>query len=170
MPGSLVKVSEVDVSSAQATVTLTGIDDTYNVYKLMVTDVTPDTDSVNLMGRITKSGSPDTTSNYDVGYLNMNSYANASATDDVDQDSINFGNTGSGTGETQNLELWLFNFHTATYSNISREQVAYNASPALSGQHGQITHTVSTASDGMHFYFASGNIVDGKFSLYGISK
>ena len=49
MPGSLVKVSEVDVSSAQATVTLTGIDDTYNVYKLMVTDVTPDTDSVNLI-------------------------------------------------------------------------------------------------------------------------
>ena len=66
MAGSLVKIAETTVSSAVASVTLTGIDSTYDVYMVRFNNVAPETDATNLRVRFTESGTPDSTSaNYD---------------------------------------------------------------------------------------------------------
>ena len=68
MAGSLIKINEEIVStSAVATVTLTGIDSTYDVYRLEITNViTMAADASRIKVKIyCKSGTPNTTSNYD---------------------------------------------------------------------------------------------------------
>ena len=65
MAGSLIKIAETTVSSSTASVTLTGIDSTYDVYKVVLNKVSVDTENSHLRFRVTVSGSPDTTSNYD---------------------------------------------------------------------------------------------------------
>ena len=65
MAGSLIKIDEEIVTSAVASVTLTGIDSTYDVYKVVLSNVQPETDAQKLEIRFTVSGTPDTSSNYD---------------------------------------------------------------------------------------------------------
>ena len=67
MAGSLVLISEATASTS-ASITLTGIDSTYDVYMLTAVGIEPDTDNTFTKLRVTKSGSPDTTSNYDLAY------------------------------------------------------------------------------------------------------
>ena len=62
---SLIKIDEEIVTSAVASVTLTGIDSTYDVYMLKVNNLKVDTDNTTLYGRVSNSGTADTTSNYD---------------------------------------------------------------------------------------------------------
>ena len=47
MAGSLIKIDEEIVSSAVASVTLTGIDSTYDVYMVRLNNVQPETDAQN---------------------------------------------------------------------------------------------------------------------------
>ncbi len=56
MPGSLVKIDETTLSSPTASVTLTGIDSTYDVYMVRVSNVQPVTDNKNFLWRVTTSG------------------------------------------------------------------------------------------------------------------
>ena len=60
----LVQVSTNTVTSAVASVTLTGID-TDDVYMLAYNDWRTDTDAPQCRLRVTKSGSADVTANYD---------------------------------------------------------------------------------------------------------
>jgi hypothetical protein len=64
MAGSLIKIQETTVTSAVASVTLTGIDSTYDVYQLVINDLTPVTINADMKLRVTESGTPNTTSNY----------------------------------------------------------------------------------------------------------
>ena len=75
MAGSLVLVDTFTVSESTASVIIGGgsqgnssynyaMDDTYDVYKLVITNLRPSADDAPMM-RVTKSGSPDSTSNYD---------------------------------------------------------------------------------------------------------
>ena len=56
MAGSLVKIDEEIVSSAVASVTLTGIDSTYDVYMVRVSNLVPATDDARTQVRTTTSG------------------------------------------------------------------------------------------------------------------
>ena len=171
MAGSLIKIDEEIVSSAVASVTLTGIDSTYDVYKFVGNNITPSTDNVSLFGRITKSGSADTTANYDVAYKNLYANGSFSNSSNTNETSINFSNNGTGTSESQQIILYLFNFaNSSEYSFITREHLRLGSTAELFGQQGGIVHTVASASDGLHFYQASGNIASGTFTLYGLKK
>ena len=75
MAGSLVLVDTFTVSSSTASVIIGGgsagtsglnyaMDDTYDVYKLVITNLRPSADDAPMM-RVTKSGSPDNTAAYD---------------------------------------------------------------------------------------------------------
>ena len=68
MAGSLVLIQETTVSSAVASVTLTGIDSTYDVYKVVFNNVLPDTDTQTLSARPTISGTMDSGGNKDFAY------------------------------------------------------------------------------------------------------
>ena len=71
MAGSLVKIQETTVTSAVASVTLTGIDSTYDVYMVQISNAIPTTDDKDLYTRVTVSGTAQTTSNYDEATKNL---------------------------------------------------------------------------------------------------
>ena len=83
MPGSLVLIQETTLSTPTASVVLTGIDTTYDVYKVVVSGIQPVTDNKNLQMRVTKSGTAQSDSEYDTGGKNLkagSSFSNSSGT------------------------------------------------------------------------------------------
>ena len=172
MAGSLVKIAETTVSSAVASVTLTGIDSTYDVYKVVVSNMQPDTDIQQLRKRFTESGTPNTTANYDQAYKRFraeNTFQNTSATN---QD--NFGqydSLGTGTGELYNEQFYIFNANNSSeYTFATWEATFFDWQPYARGIAGGVVLTQTTSVDGLHFYMSSGNIASGTFKLYGLVK
>ena len=173
MAGSLIKIDEEIVTSAVASVTLGGSDwdNSYDVYKVTVNNFIPVTDNVSAYMRITKSGSPDITSNYDYGTTDLKAYTSFSHNTSANQDKLNFGNTGTGGSEGVNTIMYLFNFNSSSeYSFGTEETSMLISNQNLRGQQGGFVHTVASASDGVQFFFSSGNIASGTFTLYGLKK
>ena len=172
MAGSLIKIQETTVSSATASVTLTGINSTYDVYMVRIDNVAPETDVQKLEIRFTVSGTPDTSSNYDKaqkvisadGAFNNQSSTNQSSLDALDQG-------GTATQETLQGIHYLFNFNNASeYSFITYEGTARSSAGILNARQGGGVLTVAQACDGIQYFFASGNIDSGTFTLYGLKK
>ena len=173
MSGSLVKIQETTVTSAVASVTLTGIDSSYDVYKLIIENVVPTTNNDSFRLRVTKSGTEDSTSNYDYAFKNLRtdtSFSNHSGTNGDHYELA--GGCGTGTGEKDNHILYLFNFaNSSEYSFATVEGVLLNHTASMFGGQGGFVHTVGSASDGVKVYFNSGNIDTGsRFVLYGLKK
>ena len=176
MAGSLIKIAETTVSSAVASVTLTGIDSTYDVYKVVLSDIATDTDNVFLETRVTVSGTPDTSANYDIAYLKLRTDTSFS---DGYQSNLTgmlytpFDRLGTAGNENGNAIMYLFNFNNASeYSFVTVESTQRDKnSGTLVGEQGGAVHTVTQACDGLNFDMSSGNIDTGsKFTLYGLKK
>ena len=171
MAGSLIKIDEEIVTTATPSVTLTGIDSTYDVYMVRYNNVLPVNDNVLLSNRVTVSGTADTTANYDYAYklLQANTtFSNVSATNDTDNV---LGTNGTGGNESTNGIMYLFNFNNASeYSFGTVENTLREADTNLRGIQGGYVHTVAQACDGIQFFYASGNIASGTFTLYGLKK
>ena len=171
MSGSLIKIDEEIVSSAVASVTLTGIDSTYDVYKVVYDNVQCDTDSQNFRIRVTKSSSADTTSNYDQAYKKLDSSTTFGNRSNTNQSYWETEELGTATQEQNNGVLYLFNFNNSSeYSFITLEESTFNTEQTLTGRQGGAVHTVASASDGIQFFMESGNIESGTFKLYGLKK
>jgi len=174
MAGSLVEIKKITLSTPTASAVLTGIDSTYDVYMLRMSNVQPVTDNKNCLFRITKSGSADTSANYDKAGKLL--YANTSFGNDTGTNgtSTTFAfSLGNGTGEKANAILYLFNFANASeYSFMTVESNFLDLTPNLVGFQGGIIHTVASASDGVSITMESGvNINTGaEFTLYGLKK
>ena len=172
MAGSLIKIDEEIVTSAVASVTLTGIDSTYDVYMVAFNNVAPTVDSRALRFRITKSGSADTTANYDYAaklFRTDAAFNNLSGTNGTYYE-LESG-VGNATGEAFNGIHYLFNFNNASeYSFVTFENAGLNLNALFIGKQGGFVHTVASASDGVQFFFSSDNINSGKFTLYGLKK
>ena len=165
--GKLVQVATETVTSAVASVTLTGIDSD-DVYMVAMNNIVPVDNSRNLFVRVTKSGTPDTTSNYDVAAKKLRTDTTFSNNFSTNSDKflIHF-NQGNLTGEANNIIYYLYNFNSSSeYSFISFEEVGFDSNPMLTGAEGGAVHTVASASDGIHFYMSAGNIASGTFTLY----
>ena len=171
MAGSLIKIDEEIVSSAVASVTLTGIDSTYDVYMVRYNNYTSDTDSIAVRLRFTVSGTADTSSNYDTAFKRLqadNTFTNLAATN---LDKLTLNDVGTGTGEISNGVLYLFNFNNASeYSFVTMETTGRTASGYLRGRQGGSVLTVAQATDGIQLFQDSGNISAGQFVLYGLKK
>ena len=172
MAGSLIKIDEEIVTAAVASVTLTGIDSTYDVYMVRFSNLQPVTDTANLRIRFTSSGTPDTSSNYDRAFKELNaggSFSNFSSTN-VDYIAVD-GSLSNATGEVANGLIYLFNFNNSSeYSFITYEASVVNSSSAHKGRQGGAVLTVAQATDGINFFMSSGNIASGTFTLYGLKK
>jgi len=163
----LVQVATNTVTSAVSSVTLTGIDSS-DVYMIAMNNVVPVNNSVNLKSRVTKGGTADTTSNYDVAgkQLRTDTTFSNSASTNSDNWLIHF-NQGNLTGEANNIIYYLYNFNSSSeYSFITFEETGFDSNPKLLGNQGGAVHTVASASDGVHFYMSAGNIASGTFTLY----
>ena len=174
MAGSLILIQKETLASATASVVLTGIDSTYDVYMVRVSNMQPVTDNKNMVFHITKSGSADTTSNYDHAYSYFNSTGSFGSSTGTNGSSATFGwSQGNGTGEKCNAILYLFNFPNASeYSFVTVESNWLDITPDFVGAQGGFVHTVASASDGVSFTMESSvNIEAGaEFALYGLKK
>lgn len=173
MAGALVKIKEEIVTgSSVASVTLTGISSTYDVYMVQLTNVRMATDARALYIRFTASGTPNTTANYDRAMKNIRTDTTFTNNADTNQTFIGMEQGGTGTSEYQNSTLYLFNFNNASqYSFITNENVARNASATLTGKQGGGVLTSTEINDGIYFYTSGGNINTGStFTLYGLKK
>jgi hypothetical protein len=173
MAGSLIKIAETTVSSAVSSVTLTGIDSTYDVYMVKISGLIPVSDSFIQM-RVTESGTPNTTANYDEARKGLNSdiafqnFASQNSTSYAIMGTIDSTTSGTGGGAI----IYLFNFNNATeYSFGTSEEVHLQGTLITArGVQGGFVFTSTSTCDGVSIFGNSSNIASGKFSLYGLKK
>ena len=166
MAGKLVQVATETVTSPVASVELTGIN-TDDVYLFTWVGVTCSNDTQQNAIRITKGGSADTTANYDSATKLL--YSSSSFVNNAVSNGTTISNVfqGTGTGEAQNGMMYLYNFNSASeYSYGTIEDVALSYIPRLEGNMGGFVHTVASASDGIQYFMAVGNLTGGTFTLY----
>ena len=173
MAGSLILLDSVTASD-DATVTLgtTDWDNSYNVYMVTLVSVTPATDEAYLQMRFTKTtdNSVDSSSNYDRATMEFKQSAFGDSYQ-TDQAQFNFIQNGTGTSETHNNTFYLFNFNNASeYSFATFEEVSLLYDGELRGRQGSGILTVAQATNGVNFFYSSGNIASGDFKLYGLRK
>ena len=176
MAGSLIKIQETTVSSAVSSVTLTGIDSTFDVYMVKVNKLTHDhTTGSSINIRFTKdvSGTPTpvTSANYHRALKELRVDQAFSNFVSVDATAIFTSDVGDLSTEQGNLLLYLFNFNNASeFSFITHESAAINSDANLRGRMGSACLKVGEAHNGMQIYFSSGNVTGGTFTLYGLKK
>ena len=174
MAGSLIKIDEEIVTSAVASVTLGGSDwdSSYDVYMVKVNNVKTDTDTAGFQFRVTTSGTPQTDANYDRATKLLIAHTTFGNVYNVNQTNFDIvGSMGTATGEQSNLIIYCFNFNNASeYSFGTEETSMLTSGQQHRGQQGGFVHTVASASDGVQFFFSSGNIASGTFTLYGLKK
>ena len=175
MAGSLIKIDEEIVSSAVASVTLTGIDSTYDVYMVRINNVVPATDDKNFQVQVTVGGTADSTSNYDFAYKQLRAdttFFNTSGTN-YSIGVLPILSTGNVGGEGGNGVFYLFNFANASeYSFATVETNFVDSQGNLKGMQGGFVHTVAQSCDGLKFTLESStNFSTGSsFVLYGLKK
>jgi hypothetical protein len=160
------------VSSNTASVTLTGVD-TANVYMLVVQGLIFQTnDDVRL--RITSSGSPITSSDYDFRHKTI--YADTSIGSTITNNNSNI-DLSQGIGTSMNFAFnmiaYLHNFNNANeYSYIVYENIHRNTSQGRMGAfHGGAIVDSAGTHDGIQIFGGNGNdIAAGSFSLYKINQ
>ena len=174
MAGSLIKIQETTVSSAVSSVTLTGIDSTYDVYIVQYSNLQIDTDSKFLEIRYTVSGTADSSSNYDYAFKDLKADTSFGTPNNSNANAIPLDNTGTATGEALQGILYLFNFNNSSeYSFHTQETFGVNTNGSLRGRQGGGVLTEAQATDGISIgrFADSGTDIDnGRFVLYGLNK
>jgi hypothetical protein len=177
MAGSLVLIQETTISTSTATVSLVGIDSTFNVYKVVFNNVTFTTSSnTGFRARVTVSGTADTTSNYDRASLGIkanDTFDENSATNETSWDIANTSLDGTVTGSQANGILYCFNFNNSSeFSFITKESSNFDdrGTVTLNGSQGGAVHTVAQTCDGVSLFSNTDNIAGGTFKLYGLVK
>ena len=162
----LVQVATNTVTSAVSAVTLTGIDSD-DVYMVALNNVAGTADA-NFNMRVTTSGTADSDSEYDKASKVFRTNSSFGTTTDTDEAQWRINSTvGTDTNEEANHTIYLFNFNNASeYSFYTNESAKLNASAVLEGYQGGGVHTVTEINDGVNFFFTSGNIESGTFTLY----
>ena len=172
MSGSLVLIDSATASNS-STVSLGGSDwdSSYDVYMVIYDKIICDTDQKNFQIRVLKSSSADTTSNYDQAYKKLDSTTSFPTRQNENQAYWSTEELGTSTQVQNNGVLYLFNFNNGSeYSFITLEESSFNSLSQSTGRQGGGVHTVASASNGIQFYMASGNIASGEFKLYGLRK
>ena len=168
MAGSLVLIDSVTASNS-ATVSLGGSDwdSSYDVYMVIYDKIICDTDQKNFQIRVLKSSSADTTSNYDQAYKKLDSTTSFPTRQNENQAYWSTEELGTSTQVQNNGVLYLFNFNNGSeYSFITLEESSFNSLSQSTGRQGGGVHTVASASNGIKFFYHTGNIASGTFTLY----
>ena len=170
MSNSLILIDS-DTASNSASISLTGISSTYDVYLCVLSGITPTADA-NFNMRVTTSGTADSDSQYDKASEVFKVDSSFGTTSDENEAQWRINSTvGTDTNEEANHTIYLFNFSNASeYSMYTNESVKLNSSGGVEGYQGGGAHTVAETNDGVNFFFTSGNIESGEFKLYGLKK
>ena len=181
--GALTFISKSSASDSSSVSISSGIDSTYNIYKVIINGVVPATDAQNLRVAIKASSSA----------LNMNTAyyraynrvsggsSNLSAleyrTTDQTSDSsparltAQCANDTALDGAMVSGNIYFYNFQASNKFNSIRSEINFNTVSSGTFIQTAITSamtTVVTNPDELEFSFSSGNIASGDFILYGI--
>ena len=173
MAGSLIKIAETTVSSAVSSVTLTGIDSTYDVYQVIYNNAKVSQDGTSkIRMRFTESGTPNTTANYDRASKFLRTVVSFGNLSDTNQTSFDTDSSiGNATGEHQNKIFYIFNANNSSeYTFMTEEATQVASTGELSGQQGGGVMTVQSQVDGVNFFTSAGDINSAVFTLYGLAK
>ena len=162
----LVQVATNTVTSAVASVTLTGIDSD-DVYMLTISGAVPTVASDGKI-RVTKGGTAQSDSQYDWAYKGLRTDTTFNNLANQNQTDINLvagWSTVTTSSVGGNAIVYLYNFNSSSeYSFLTSETVTMWSGGTLGSQGGGV-HTVASASDGIQFFF-NNNIASGTFTLY----
>ena len=169
MAGSLIKIQETTLVGSVSSVTLTGIDSTYDIYQVVINNAHVTTDQTDIRIRFTESGTPNTTSNYDVCQRNINSNQDINNQTHENSDTMDLSlNIGNGTGEQFNSVIYIYNApNSSEYTSVTMENSMMSNLAENRGKHGAGTFTVASAVDGIQFIES---MDEGTFTLYGLKK
>ncbi len=171
MAGQLVQVATNTVTSAVASVSLTGIDSD-DVYMVTFTNVLGSYEPTNFSYRFTESGTANSTSNYDYAFKELfaGSSFNNRYGENVNRAPINQG-SGSTALEHQQGIIYIFNANNSSENTHSTYETTFRNAygGALQGAQGSAVFTVDSAVDGIYFQQDSGNITSGTFTLYKVT-
>ena len=177
-----VLLATTNVSTAVASVSFDGYySSTYKNYKLIISNMTPATDTVKLYARYRRSNADVTASNY----LTLMNWSD-SATTGV-QTARTYGSYASGQTALETFShnesinnsssygmVMIWDIHcpldTDTFKVTQMRGYTLNSTSAnhvITQNIGMLTDA-TTALSGISFYFSSGNITKGNFKLYGI--
>ena len=172
MSDTLVLIESATASSDSA-ITLNPLDSTYDVYKVVLSNVIPETDNVKLRMRFAISTGDKTTSGYDYVHKIIKTYSTFGEDSAINQTSfaLTEQELGTNTGEVGNAVIYLFNTQNSSeYSNYTIESVCLDDNGNMFGNQGGGWYTETEQHVAVSFYMASGNIASGEFKLYGIVK
>lgn len=174
--GGLVKLNTTNITSSTALITFdnTLISDTYNKYILEYEGLKPVTDNVYIRSRYsTDNGSSFLTGTFNYGYQ-YSALGSASSGGSGGTHS-NYARNDYGTGNDANYPF-AGTFHingmrdSGSYLSIRHEWIMKNqGNLTYVSQEGWVLENASVINF-MEWSFSSGNIADGTFTLYGLTK
>ena len=163
----LVQVATNTVTSAVASVTLTGIDSD-DVYMLAVNNYIPSSDGGDMKIRVVESGTPNSTSNYDIAAKLLRAdttFGNDSNTNDTSFDTST--SVGNDTGECANWIFYIYNaYNSSEYTFFTQEMTMLGSTALLIGRQGGAVFTSSSQVSGVQMFPNTSNIASGTFTLY----
>ena len=171
MSGSLVLLQETTITSITASVTLTGISDSFNVYQVIINDCVGENET-NFNMRVTTSVTAQSDSNYDTASIVFKSFSGFGTTTDENEAQFKINSAvGSDSNESTNHIIYLFNFpNSSEFSFYTNESIKLNASGQAEAFMGGGMKTTAEANDGVNFFFSSGDIETGSFQLFALVK
>tara|TARA_R100001510_G_scaffold16113_1_gene13521 strand:- start:819 stop:1322 length:504 start_codon:yes stop_codon:yes gene_type:complete len=162
----LVQVATNTVTSAVASITLTGINSD-DVYLVAMNNILPDTDNGQIRLRVTTSGTADSDSEYDRAYLVPRTAASFAEVSSTNQTYWNYNQLGTAGNEQGNVIMYLYNFNNSSeFSFMSIESAERTSAGELQSVMGGGVHTVNETNNGINIFVDSGNIASGTFTLY----
>jgi hypothetical protein len=168
------------VASGSASLTITGLDSTYDTYAIALSDLVPATDNVTAWIRFGDSGGFDSGASDYAWLFGGDRVTNASMSpdgkmDDADaqiklNDDSTIGGVGSAAGEG------VGGFFTlnrpgdgTTYPNISGTLTNIGTVPYISAFHVGAARLSAITLDRIQFLFSSGNVATGRLTVWGIA-
>lgn len=169
MLGHLQLINQVEITSPTGNQIITGVDDN-SVYLLAMNKILPTSDTVNLRTQFTASGSPSTSASYDSAGLIFKDDANVSSSFNTGNTQFhNMVNSGNATDNQETVNgyyLCYDMFNSSKNSRIVQFLNQRRADQSMQVPLFSCAYKVNESNDGFNFFFNSGNIASGKFSLY----
>ena len=163
----LLQVASSVVTSSTASVSLTGIDSD-DVYMLAVNNFVPVTDAQDMKIRVIESGTPNSSSNYDIAAKLLRAdttFGNDKNTNDTSFDCSTA--IGNDTGECANWIFYIYNANNSSeFTFFTQETVQLAHTALLIGRQGGCVFTSASQVEGIQMFAGSGNIQSGTFTLY----
>ena len=170
--GSLVLINTAAASDS-ASLTITGLDSTYDTYLITGADLRPASDDPRSYIRLGDSSGIDSGASDYGWHSSIFTASSTSYNAEVDASAAQIqlsAGVGNATGEGSGFALWLHcPGDSLTRPIISGTHTFYNSSTAIKGGVTIAERTAVIAVDRVQFFFSSGNISTGRLTVWGLA-